>query len=141
MQAGLVSLTAAVVTDWLLRHSDVDARIGLALALIAAIAAAVVATIWALSAARTATTVLEWNGARWALLNRADVHPLELKTIDVMMDSGSSLVLRARSGAGTVHWLTISSRDAPADFRALCRAAYARGPRAALTLQAERQPD
>ena len=142
-QAGLVWLATVVGAVWLLRHSGIDARIGLTLALIAAVVAAA-AVGWRLINSRPAAATLEWNGARWALLDTIDMIDapmVELKAVDVMMDLGSWLVLRARSDAGKVRWLTVSRYDAPADFRALCRAAYARGPRAALTLQTERQPD
>ena len=137
LPVALVSLTTMVVVVWLLRLADVEMRWSLAVALISAVVLAQVS--W--RATRPTHRHLEWNGARWALLVAPQAPPLELKVMDVMMDLGDWLLLRTRTESGRVHWLPVSRSNAPADFRALCRAAYSRGPAPSRVLLPERSSD
>jgi hypothetical protein len=130
----LAGLTAAAMAAWL------TARLGGTVASSAIVAAAVacagLAWGWrrSLRLARC-TSVLQWDGAAWSLLidaastgSAAQGQALALERVDVMMDLGGWLLLRARPARGAVRWLPMRERDVGADFRAVCRALYARTP-------------
>ena len=115
------SLTAVAVVLWCLGWAEVDAL----WSWLAAAAAATTVVAWFALTARPASTTLQWDGTRWSLLGPDAAQSVELSRVDVMMDLGAWLLLRARKTERAVRWLPVHRRDAPADFSALCRAAYA----------------
>ena len=117
----LNGLTAAAVVLWGLRAADVLPM----WSWLAAAAAAAAVAVWFVLRLKPASRTLQWDGTRWSLLSCDASQPIELTRVDVMMDFGSWLLLRVFDAQGTVRWLPVHQRDAPADFRALCRAAFA----------------
>ena len=117
----LYSVTAAAMVLWCLQWAGVDAL----RSWLAAGAVAVAVVVWFVVAAERGLSILQWDGAGWSLLGRDAAQPIVLSRVDVMMDLGAWLLLRTLDDERRVRWLPVHRRDAPADFRALCRAAYA----------------
>ena len=114
-------LTAAAMVLWCLRMLGATPLwSGLAAGTVAAAVA-----VWFARALKPTPTILQWDGTSWSLLGRDTEQPIALSRVDVMMDLGAWLLLRTLDAERGVRWLPVHRRDAPADFRALCRAAYA----------------
>ena len=117
----LHSVTAAAMALWCLHWAGVESL----WSWLAAAAAAAVVVVWFALAVKPTASTLQWDGTSWSLLGRDTEQPIALSRVDVMMDLGAWLLLRTLDAEGGVRWLPVHRRDAPADFRALCRAAYA----------------
>ena len=117
----LQSVTVAAMVLWCL-HMLAVAPLWSRLA--AGAAAAAVAA-WIALALKPTSPTLQWDGTSWSLLGRDTEQPIALSRVDVMMDLGAWLLLRAFDAERRARWLPVHRLDAPADFRALCRAVYA----------------
>ena len=137
MQALLCCLAVAVIVGWPLRMCGVAPRTSLVVAMLAALAAG----IGFARATEVPSPTLQWDGAGWSLLVPTGPQAVPLRAVDVMIDLGQWLLLRAHFEAGNVIWLTTSHADAPGDFVALCRALHARKPRPEPSMQAPGLPD
>ena len=137
LRALLCCLAVAVIVGWPLRMGGVAPLTSLVVAMLAALAAG----IGFARATRAASPTLQWDGTGWSLLVPTWPQAVPVRAVDVMIDLGHWLLLRAHSEAGKVIWLTTSHTDAPGDFVALCRALHARRPTPEPSMQAPGLPD
>jgi hypothetical protein len=140
LPAQLAALAAFAVVLWALQWAAVKALAPLAPPVMFSFALGLAAlTGWVVyRATRHQAASLEWNGAAWALTLDPEGSAVELPRLDVMMDLGRALLLRAARGDGTPLWLSVGLDLSPAALRALCRAAYGRAPGPAQNLLPER---
>jgi hypothetical protein len=118
LQAVVMALSAAIAAAWVVQHLGASAAA-------AGCAAAAVAVAVALVSARTLRhppVQLQWDGSQWL----ADGRPVAMA---LMLDLGSALLLRWRPAVpARSAWLSVSAREAGANWHALRTALYARVP-------------
>lgn len=114
---------ALVFVGWALLLAGVVPRLAWGIAGLAGAAALVVA--WGLLR-REPAWLLGWDGSHWSLASDASGDPVEVQTMDVMIDLGRWLLLRARLSGGGSQWLAVGWNDpGAAEHKALCTALYA----------------
>ena len=127
LQMALYALAAAAFATWCAQRAGLSTN-GVALtAVVAATAGATLAKPWLKSGHLT----LNWSGAAWTVDLGDVAGALELERVDVMLDLGAVLLLRAKVADASHRralWLPLLERDAGADFPLLCAALYASQP-------------
>ena len=131
LHAALYALASVALVLWLSWRFELALVLGATASLLVGCVAATLAWWRTLSPA----CVLEWDGQSWrATLNAglATGAVVELSRVDVMMDFGSSLLLRLRSPLlpRGLHWVLLRRSDAGQTFDAMCIALYAQSPQA-----------
>lgn len=112
-QALLAGVVAAVLLAWAGLH------LGVAGAGVLACLLATGPAVWVWRRQRPAAAELRWDGQRWTV-DGTDAE------VDVMLDLGGWLLLRARPAAGAGRWLPLSRRDAGPAWHALRAALFSR---------------
>jgi hypothetical protein len=112
--AGLPALAAAVLLAWLLMQLEQNP-------LPALLAAPVVGgLLW--RGSNDGAVQLSWDGQRWAVDD-------QVVQLDLMMDLGSTLLLRLRHADRPTRWLPVSAKQAGAAWHALRVAVHGPKPR------------
>lgn len=117
----LGGVAAAVFVGWVLLRSGAPSYAAWAAS--AAVALVIFLLIW--RATRESDWALGWDGARWWFASDATSNPVDVQTMDVMIDLGGWLLLRARLADGASRWVAVSRGNASTDHKALCTALYA----------------
>lgn len=139
-RTALPAATVSVVSAWSLLMLGWPSRLAWAIAFGVAVIAATVA--W--HRTREAVWWITWSGRHWDLASEARGGGVQestpVGTIDLMIDLGSWLLLRARPETGVSRWVAVGWRHTRPEHRALCTALYAQRSRSTMPTALPDQP-